>query len=290
MDDNYKDLQIVKEICKDTIDMHIHSYPDLIPRKLNDIEVAQQAREAMMRAILLKNHFESTVGRAYIVQNIVGKEIKVFGGCVLNYPVGGINPEAVDIAIKLGAKEIWMPTIDSENHILKMKIRKNSKGICILNNKGKLTSSVYEVLELISKSEVILGTGHLSTQEIIVLVKEAHKMGIEKILITHPEWWLVNMNLNLQLELSKEGVYFERCIYYLTEKGYKKRVFSTIVESIRKVGVENTVLATDFGQEFNPPPTLGLIWYIKNMLESGFKQEELDVMLKRNPSALLGIK
>ena len=291
MDANYKDKQIVKEICNDAIDMHIHSYPDLIPRKLNDIEVARQAKEAGMRAILLKNHFESTVGRAYIVQNITGKGIKVFGGCVLNYAVGGINPEAVDVAIKLGAKEIWMPTIDSENHILKMKIKKNNnKGIYILNNKNKLTSSVYEILELISKSEVILGTGHLSTQEIIVLVKEAHKMGIEKILITHPEWWLVDMNLDLQLELYKEGAYFERCIYFLTEKGNKKGAFSTIVESIRKVGIESTILATDFGQEFNPSPTLGLVWYIRNMLESGFKQKELDVMLKRNPSALLGIK
>lgn len=291
MDDNYKDKQIVKEICNGAIDMHIHSYPDLIPRKLNDIEVARQAKEAGMRAILLKNHFESTVGRADIVQNIIGKGIKVFGGCVLNYAVGGINPEAVDVAIKLGAKEIWMPTIDSENHILKMKTKKNNnKGICILNKKGKLTPSVYNVLKLISKSEVILGTGHLSTREIIILVKEAHKMGIEKILITHPEWWLIDMNLDLQLELSKEGAYFERCIYFLTEKGDKKGTFSTIAESIRKVGVESTVLATDFGQEFNPSPILGLVWYIRNMLKLGFKPKELDVMLKRNPSALLGIK
>jgi len=291
MDDNYRDKQIFKEICKDAIDMHIHSSLDLIPRKLNDIEVARQAKEAGMRAILLKNHFESTVGRAYLVQNIVGDEIKVFGGCVLNFPVGGINSEAVDVAIKLGAKEIWMPTIHSKNHIIKMESNKlDNKGIYILNKKGKLNSSVYDVLELISKSGVVLGTGHLSTQEIILLVKEAHKMGIEKILITHPEWWLVDMNLDLQLELSKEGAYFERCIYFLTEKRNKKGVFSTIVESIRKVGVESTVLATDFGQEFNPTPTLGLAWYIRNMLESGFKEKELDVMLKRNPSILLGIK
>jgi len=183
-----------------------------------------------------------------------------------------------------------MPTVDSENHILKMKIRKNNKGIYILNNKGKLTSSVYEVLELISKSGLVLGTGHLSINETTILVKEAHKMGIEKILITHPEWWLINMSLNLQLELSKKGVYFERCLYFLTEKGNKKGEFSTIVESIRKVGIESTILATDFGQEFNPSPTLGLVWYIKNMLKSGFKTKELDIMLKRNPAALLGIK
>jgi len=291
MDDDYKDKQIVKEICNGAIDMHIHSSPDLIPRKLNDIEVAQQAKKLGMQAILIKNHFESTVGRAYLVQNIVGDGIKVFGGCVLNYPVGGINPEAVDVAIKLGAKEIWMPTIHSRNHIIKMKGNKvNNRGIYILNKKGKLISSVYDVLKLISKSEVILGTGHLSTQEIIVLVKEAHKIGIEKILITHPEWWLVDMNLDLQLGLYKEGAYFERCIYFLTEKGNKKGAFSTIVESIRKVGVESTILATDFGQEFNPSPTLGLVWYIRNMLELGFKPKELDVMLKRNPSALLGIK
>jgi len=280
-----------QEICEGAIDMHIHSFPDLIPRKLDDIEVAQQAKEAKMRAVLIKNHYESTVGRACLVQNIIGKRLSIFGGCVLNYSVGGINPEAVEVSIKLGAKEIWMPTIHARNHLLKMR-KKNrvNEGIHILDGEGKLISPVYDVLTLIAKSGVILGTGHLAVEEIIILVKEARKLGVKKIIITHPEWWIVNMPLDIQLELSSEGVYFERCLYFLTDKRSKNASFSTIVTAIKKIGVEDTILATDYGQDFNPSPVEGLVFYIEKMLKAGFVEKELAIMLKRNQSILLGIK
>jgi len=285
----HNDFQTVREILKNAIDMHIHSSPDLIPRKISDIEAAQQAKEAMMRAILLKNHYESTVGRAKIVQKIIGKSLNVFGGKVLNYSTGGINPEAVEIAIKMGAKEIWMPTIDSKNHYHKMKKKENKKGIYILNDDGKLMVPVYEVIKLIAESGIVLGTGHLSSKEIIILVKEARKMGVEKILITHPEWRIVNMKFDVQAELSKAGAYFERCLYFLNENNYQPSSFSTIVESIRKIGVESTVMSTDFGQTYNPSPVAGMHWYIEKMLENGFSQQEINTMVKRNPSNLLGI-
>lgn len=79
---NNKEI-IAWQICKGSIDMHIHSFPDLIPRKLNDIELAQQAKNAKMAAILIKNHFESTASRAWLVQNIIGEEINIFWGLCL---------------------------------------------------------------------------------------------------------------------------------------------------------------------------------------------------------------
>jgi len=287
MNDNAE--QIAMEICRGAIDMHIHSSPDLIPRKFDDIELAQHSAETGMAAILIKNHFESTASRAWLVQKVIGKGLSVFGGCVLNRTVGGLNLEAVDAAINLGAKEIWMPTIHAKNHLLKIRNKNSKKGIYILDEQGKLLSVVHDILELIAKSGVILGTGHLSNEEIAILVKEARRKGVEKIVITHPEWWIVDMPLSLQLELCKERVYFERCMYCLTEEGNRRTPFSTIVSAIRKVGVENTVLATDLGQYSNPTPVSGLVWYVAEFLKAGFKREELDIMLKRNPSGLLGI-
>ena len=68
-----------------------------------------------MKAILLKCHHENTVSRAYLVQRVI-PGIRVFGGIVLNYYVGGINPAAVEASLRLGGKEVWMPTVDAGYH------------------------------------------------------------------------------------------------------------------------------------------------------------------------------
>ena len=93
-------------------DMHIHSFPDVAPRKDDDIGIAKAASAAGMGGIMLKAHQGSTVERAHLVQQVVD-QIHVFGGVVLNYPMGGLNPNAVDVYVRLGAKEIWMPTLIS---------------------------------------------------------------------------------------------------------------------------------------------------------------------------------
>ncbi|HZT18671.1 MAG TPA: DUF6282 family protein, partial [Dongiaceae bacterium] len=85
------------------IDMHCHPFPDLFPRLADDIDIAVAARDAGMKALMLKCHHESTVSRAYLVQRMV-PGIRVFGGVVLNSYVGGINPAAVEAALRLGGK------------------------------------------------------------------------------------------------------------------------------------------------------------------------------------------
>src|SRR6266508_3906304 len=93
-----------------TIDLHIHSAPDVGPRKMDDLEVARQAAQRGMRAILLKSHWTLTADRAYLVEKVVSG-IRVFGGLALNQSVGGFNPAAVEVALKMGAAQIWMPTL-----------------------------------------------------------------------------------------------------------------------------------------------------------------------------------
>jgi len=55
-----------KELIEGSIDFHIHTGPDVFPRLVNDIEAAKQAKEAKMKAILLKNHVTGTGDRAQI--------------------------------------------------------------------------------------------------------------------------------------------------------------------------------------------------------------------------------
>ena len=100
---------------KGACDLHIHSGPDIFERLANDVEVAEACRDAGMRAVVFKCHADTTMTRAWHTARVV-PEIKVFGGIVLNLNVGGINPAAVDVALKLGAVQVWMPTYDSLAH------------------------------------------------------------------------------------------------------------------------------------------------------------------------------
>src|SRR6266540_2721738 len=176
------------------IDLHCHPYPDLFPRVADDIEIVIAARDAGMQAIVMKCHHESTVSRAYLVGRMV-PGIRVFGGIVLNSYVGYINPAAVEAALRLGGREVWMPTIDAGYHgqvhggvggYDAQKGGRGGEGVWVTDNEGKLKPEVCEVLELVAQHNAILGTCHLSPKEIVALVSEAGKLGVEKVVVTHP--------------------------------------------------------------------------------------------------------
>src|SRR4029434_8272190 len=77
------------------IDLHVHSFPDVFGRNMDDVDVAQIAKSRGMRGIVLKNHISETASRAALAMKAV-PGIEVFGGIVLNRAVGGINPDAVE--------------------------------------------------------------------------------------------------------------------------------------------------------------------------------------------------
>lgn len=102
----------LKGIC----DMHVHTNPDLRHRAYSDLELADAAVRVGARAIVIKSHLGFTVNRAAIATEYVQKRygdktnFTMFGGVVMNKIIGGINPEAVEKGLKLGAKVIWLPT------------------------------------------------------------------------------------------------------------------------------------------------------------------------------------
>lgn len=263
------------------IDMHIHTAPDVSPRKLDDVEAAQQAAARGMRAILLKSHATLTASRAELVERIV-PGVRVFGGLALNDAVGGLNPAAVEAALQLGAVEIWMPTLsavgDPRPH--------RAPGLTVLDGQG-LRSSVHEILRLIAEHDAVLGTGHLSPAEIMLLVPAARAARVRKILITHPEHPPVEMPVAQQEELrDRYDVVFERCLISTTF-GSGSLPFAELAAIIRRVGSATTVAATDFGQPENLSPVDGLALFIAQLQAAGFSQSEVDRIVRTNPARLL---
>ena len=109
---------------KGVIDMHVHTNPDLRLRAYDDLELTDAAVKVGARAIVIKTHQGTTMDRAYLCNRynkIVhgDNDFTMFGSITLNHPVGGLNPAAVEVALKLGAKVVWLPTQPAQHHLAK---------------------------------------------------------------------------------------------------------------------------------------------------------------------------
>ncbi|MFQ6123076.1 MAG: DUF6282 family protein [Candidatus Heimdallarchaeota archaeon] len=286
--------KIVDKLIRDAIDLHMHTAPDIYPRCLDDIEAANQAKKAGMRAIVLKNHVTCTADRAQIARKVI--DFPVFGGIVLNWGVGGLNPTAVANAIKLGAVEVWMPTVDAAHFLkdpgavpmLTAGKRTLPRGISILDNVGNLIDELSLILEMIADHDLILATGHLALEESIVLIKTAAKTGANKLVVTHPEASFLDPPLELLKEFVQYGALIEHVYAYCTSIARRMVSPEKIATMIESIGVENIIMASDGGQRVNPPPVEMFKRFMGKMLENGISEDEIRVMTHENPAKLLG--
>jgi hypothetical protein len=288
----------IDSLLKGAIDMHVHSGPGLIPRSLDHVEAAKAAQAAGMRAIVVKDQHSMTCNSVYLINKhlLADDSFEVFGGLVLNNAAGGLNPHTVDGAIKSGAKIIWMPTASAENHIethkrihtdfpaTKQKLLEEIP-LKIVDAKAELLPQVPLICQQIAQAGVVMGTGHLYLDEIKLLVDEAIKQGVEKILFQHPEF-LINASIEEMIEMADKGVFIEHSMVFYIKDTIEPEY---LLEMVKKVGAERTVLGSDLGQMKNPLPMDGIRQCMKIMLEMGISDEEIDLMFRKNPAKLLDL-
>ena len=274
------------------VDMHIHSTPDALPRLLDDLEVAAAARDAGMRAVVLKGHVTCTADRAYLVGRVI-QGIEVYGGIVLNDPVGGLNPAAVEAAIAMGARVVWMPTMWADNHCRYIKRQQMAgylaigmsfpeRGITVLEEDGEtLKPEVRRILKLVAEHDLVLAGGHLSAWEHRLLIREARAAGITRIVVNHPTYQPMDFSVEEQVELAEMGAFMEHCLLPLTPMWTKMSEHGwspgDVARAIKAVGAERCILSSDLRQ------------LIQMMRESGIGDDELHLMTRVNPAKLLGM-
>ena len=288
------------ELLAGAIDLHVHAFPDIRPRRIDAIELIHEARGVGMAGVLIKDHVTITSDRAYILNKIF-PDFKVFGSIVLNYTVGGLNPVAVRAAIRLGVKQVYMPTYSSAYGIKKHGMISETfadlfppngkKGISILSPKGTLLPEIDTILRTIRENDVILGTGHLSPAESLKLVDRANQLGVQKVLVTHPSSLLTDMSLDDQKRAVQMGAFIEHCYVGCTSftSTGKPLPPKAMADQIRGVGAEHCIMSTDFGQLKNLPPVEGMRKFIEDMLANGITKDEIDQMIRKNPRRLLNL-
>lgn len=270
------------------IDVHVHSYPDDRPRSINAIDVAKLARTRGMRAIVLKNHWESTAGMAYLVRQVV-PDVEVFGGIALNLTVGGINAAAVDHMARVTGgfgRIVWMPTFDAENQV---RYSKESRPFVSVSKGGELLPDVKAVIGVIAKHGLVLATGHSSPAEGLMLLREGRQQGVRQMIVTHAIQAPVLMNVAQMKEAASLGAFVEFVGGAPEDKDAPARL-DGIADAIRQVGVASSILSSDLGQQGNPLPPDGFGTFIQALRARGFSDRDLDVMSKQNPAKLLGLK
>lgn len=274
------------------IDLHVHTAPDVYPRSMDDLELAGAARAAGMRALLLKSHHTHTAHRASLAARHTG--LDVFGGLALNDTVGGLNPVAVETALALGARAIWMPTIHARHCLrsatpamFRAEARRGREGIVVIGPDGRPHPRLDEILEMVRDADVLLATGHLAPEESLALLERASRMGVHRLLVTHPQMEFTRFT-RPQMERAVElGALLELNALCVTPGWPGSELPTATAALVREQGAAHCVLATDGGQASSPPPPRMLREFAAALHADGIPRDDLRRMMCDNPARLL---
>ena len=292
----------MNELIKGAYDLHVHSGPDMLQRKVDDPELADRFIAAGLKGYIIKSHYNCTAERARVI-TMFRPDCQVYGSITLNNAVGGINPMAVEMAGRAGAKTVWFPTVDAENEqkhfasnpykampywaVVQQQMKEEGIDVKTINilRGGKLTKEAYEVCEIIAKYNMILSTSHISKEETFALVKAAHEAKVNKIVITHVTFPATLYTIEEQKELLKYGAMMEHCYTTVSTGKIDK---SVMMDQIRAIGANNIILGTDLGQKANVYPDEGLSNFADLLQEEGFSDQDIITMIVKNSNALIG--
>jgi hypothetical protein len=293
----------VAALLEGAVDLHVHPAPSPLPRRMDGAEAARLAGESGFSAVVVKSHHHSTVMDVLALKQagVDHGSAELFGGIALNGPVGGINPKAVDLALKMGGRIVWFPTIGSAQHIRHHAEHPNLKfpklavhlepevPIEVLDGNGGVTEDVYAILESIKAHDAILASGHMAPHQITAVFQAAREVGVQRMLVNHP---------NFVIEASHEdarrwvelGAYVEHSLcMYDEESSFHNWDLDTMVAWIEAVGPERSTLGSDLGQMNNPLPTDSFRKIVGRLLERGTPEDTVRRMVATNPAELLGV-
>ena len=281
---------------KGLIDFHTHAAPDVFGRAVDDDELATLAASRQMEAVVFKSHVTNTADRAWLARKHV-PGVKVFGGVVLNGAVGGINPQAVEWMWRMQGgygRVVWFPTFDADNHVRRAGTAPS--GIRVVDEEGAALPATREVLKVCAAQRLVVHTGHASGEQALALIAAAREEGCERIVVTHAQFDVVDMNEGQMKKAAAMGAKMELCALGilggpespLEFMRHSRRVpLKETAERIKSVGAQHFVLGTDLGQSGNPTPADGLQMFVAGLQAEGVSREQIQTMGRENPGALL---
>ena len=284
------DLDRVWKLMEGSIDIHIHGGPEAYSTRLYDeLDIAVRACEAGMQAVVFKCHSCPSTRTASLVQKVVNqwadehkkKSLDVFGGVVLNYDVGGLNPAAVAANLAMGGKVVWLPTRDASHQ---KKASGDMVGIDVLDSAGNVTPQLREIFSLIAESDAVLSLTHQGTRERLTLIDEAKRAGINRIEVGHPLQAKTRMTIEQMKLAADKGAYLGMYCLNFESIHWSWDLF---MQAVKEIGSERIIAATDSGNYQFSSPVDSLRVFITAMLDRGIPDKDVETMVKINPRNLL---
>lgn len=279
-------------------DIHIHAAPDLIPRAMDLRQLCSEAERAGMAGILLKDHCTSTVGRVAALNLLSRGNCRFYSALALNPPVGSLNPTAVEAALRAGTDVIYFPTYGAAHHIGIWGAgkpptafplpEKHFAGTFIIDEENALKPEVMDILKLIADHNAVLATGHISAKESLILLRQAKKLAVKRMLVTHASESVPAFTVDQQKEAIELGALIEHSFFAATPSCPGRISLESMRDSIRQTDVEHVILSSDFGQPANGNPIRSFLIYLEKLAALGFSESEIRQMICRNPGKLLG--
>jgi hypothetical protein len=198
-------------------DLHVHGAPSLVERHGLDHEVLGAHGTVGVDFAVLKAHEGSTVERAVLAaRRDETAGVEVVGGIVLNSPVGGANPDAVEVAARLGGRVVWMPTVSAPAHIAsssspELSVHRNLafRQVDVVDDAGALLPAWRDVLDVVAAHDLVLASGHLTCAQSLVLFRAAKAAGVTRMLLNHPRMPFLQWDDAAAPEFARLGVVLE---------------------------------------------------------------------------------
>ena len=288
------------KVLNGAVDLHTHSGPSPFPRRLNHVEASYDGARIGMRAILIKSHHHNTVmDLLAMADQLKDAPTPAYGGVALNSEVGGVNPSAVAVAIQMGGRAVWGPTVSAAQHI---RAHSHDDGFptagsnleekeeSIWSTPGNVSPETVRVTELVAEAGIMLTGGHLDVESQKALFATAKENGVKRLLLHHPDF-IINANDGDVEELLGYGAFVEHemSMYHpaVEAPGFP---IQQLVDWIHKIGPERTVIDSDLGQKINPLPVDGYIYVIQQLLDHGIPEKDIRQMICVNTAFLLGLE
>ena len=291
----------VDELLVGAVDLHTHPGPSPFPRRMSILDAATDAATVGFRAIVAKSHHHSMQTDILALESagLLDVPVKVFGGVALNRTVGGLNPYAVELALRMGGKVVWFPTISSRAHIdfhahhhsgfptSGVSLRDNEP-ISVLDDSGGLVPEARDIIDVIAGESAVLNCGHLPADEIDVLVPAAFAGGVRRVVISHPDF-VVGASPERIADWCRQGAYVEHCLAMLVGRSATEPPMARIADFYRAAGPERTIFSSDLGQAGNPLPVTAYRRMVRILLDNGVAPAAVKAMTGGNAAQLLSL-
>jgi hypothetical protein len=295
--------EVVDRVLRGSVDLHVHPAPSPLPRRVDAVEAARGAEGLGMRAIVVKSHHHSTVTDVLALEShgLSASPVRTFGGIALNSAVGGLNPHAVDLALQLGGRIVWFPTIASPKHIahhaehpdlkfpkLAVHVRPETP-VDVLDASGELRPEVHDIIGLIRDHDAILASGHMAPDRILAVFEAAHAAGVRRLLVNHPNF-VVEATHEQGRRFVELGAMVEHSLcMYDDRSSFHNWDIDVLMGWIEAVGVDATTLGSDLGQRSNPLPTEAFTKIVAELLDAGLAEADVRKLVATNPARMLGL-